>query len=448
MKQQRAQFTTKIGVLAATVGSAVGLGNIWRFPFEAGTNGGAAFIFVYILCVFTIGIPVICCEFIMGRGTHKNVHGAFKALHNSPLWKYASFISILASLMILSFYSVVAGWTLNYLIEAVVGQMTTGSHHDFSAEFSSFITSPYRSTIYTVIFLLFNYIIVVRGIKKGIERISNIVMPLLAIILIVLMVNSLLLPNAKEGIAFLFHPDFSKITPAVILSALGQAFFSLSLGLSCLLTYASYFNDRTPLIKNAVMIAVLDTAVAIIAGIIIFCALFSFGGEPTAGPRLVFEVLPGIFNAMPGGYFWAVLFFLLLVFASITSSISMSEISVAYFAEEFKISRKASTRICTAIGLIFGTLCCLSFGVLGDFKIFGMTLFNSFDYISSNILLPLGGFIFTIFVGWIVNKQFVRNQLTNHGTIATSSYRVILFLIRYIAPVAIILICLSILGII
>ncbi|MCH5216497.1 MAG: sodium-dependent transporter [Muribaculaceae bacterium] len=446
--KQRAQFTTKIGILAATVGSAVGLGNIWRFPYEAGSNGGAAFIFIYIISVCVIGIPVICCEFIMGRGTHKNVHGAFNALHASSLWKYASYLNILASLMILSFYSVVAGWTLNYLSEAVTGKMTMTGEHDFSAEFGNFVASPWQPTVFTIIFLMFNHVIVARGIKKGIERISNTVMPILGVILIVLMANSLLLPKATEGLRFLFYPDFTKITPSVVLSALGQAFFSLSLGLSCLLTYSSYFNDRTPLVKNATMIATLDTIVAIISGIIIFCALFSFDGEPAAGPKLVFEILPGIFNSMPGGYFWAVLFFLLLVFASITSSISMTEISVAYFSEEYNISRKTSTRISTAIGMIFGALCSLSFGILNDFTIFGMSLFSLFDYISSNILLPLGGLIFTIFVGWIINKRFVQEQLTNNGQIARKSSKIIIFLIKYIAPIAIVVVCLSVLRVI
>lgn len=448
MASQRAQFATKAGVIATTVGSAVGLGNIWRFPFEAGTHGGAAFILIYIICVFAIGVPVICSEFVIGRGTHKNVHGAFKILQSSPAWGYFSFIGIIASLMILCFYSVVAGWTLSYFFEALSGNMTDGNLHNFTEEFNAFTASPVKSTLCTVAFLFINYLIVVRGVKKGIEKISNIVMPFLAIILVILLVDALFLPNADKGLEFMFKPDFSKITPSVFLGAMGQAFFSLSLGLSCLLTYSSYFKDDTPLVKNAMTIAVLDTFVAIVSGIIVFSAVFSFGAEPAAGPKLVFDVLPGIFNAMPGGYFWAVLFFLLLIFASITSTISMSEISIAYFSEEWGFSRKNATKLCTAIAVIFGILCTLSFGVLSDFKIFGKTLFDLFDYMSSNVLLPLGGIVFSIFVGWSAKKSFVYNQLTNHGTRCLSSYKIILFLIRYIAPTSIILITLYVLGII
>lgn len=446
--KERAQFTTKFGVIAATVGSAVGLGNIWRFPYEAGVHGGSAFLIIYIVCVFLIGIPVMCSEFIMGRGTHKNVLGAFKQLNNNPRWHWCSYVGILASLMILSFYSVVAGWTVEYLYQAIIGGLTSSGSHNFGSEFNSFCVSPWRNVGWTLLFLLLNFLVLIRGVQKGIEKISNIVMPLLFVMLLIFCINSLLLPEAKKGLEFLFKPDFSKITPSVVLGAMGQAFFSLSLGLSGLLIYSSYFSDKVRLVKNATIVAVLDTLVAIMAGIIIFPAVFSYGATPSEGPTLVFEVLPSIFASMPGGYIWAVMFFLLLFFASITSTISMSEISIAFFSEEYKMKRKSATLLTTGIAVIFGTLCALSFGILDELKIFGMTIFNFFDYFSSNILLPLGGIIFAVFVGWYVDKKFVRDQLTNHGTIKVYTFSVIMALMRYVAPTAIALIFLYGLGLI
>ena len=439
--KERALFATKIGVIAATVGSAVGLGNIWRFPYEAGEHGGGAFILVYIFCVLLVGIPVICAEFVMGRGTHKNAMGAFRQLQKGKYWQYCSYIGILSSLMILSFYSVVAGWTLEYSVQAIAGNMTgEGSITDFSGEFQQFTASPWRSALWTVLFLGLNYFIVRRGVQKGLERISNLVMPVLGLIMIVLCVNSLMLPGAADGLEFLFKPDFSEITPSAVLSAMGQAFFSLSLGLSGLLIYSSYYGDDVKLVRSAGIIAFLDTLVAVVAGIIIFGALFTYGGKSEAGPKLVFEILPSIFASMPGGYFWAVAFFLLLFFASITSTISMSEIAIAFFSEEYKISRNKASTLVTCIALVFGTLCALSFGVLDDVKIFGFTFFDLFDYTSSNILLPLGGIIFSVFVGWFVDRNFVKNQLTNHGTIKVRTFEIIVFLMRYVSPVAIFLI--------
>ncbi|MEG0253152.1 MAG: sodium-dependent transporter [Muribaculaceae bacterium] len=435
--KERALFATKIGVVATTVGSAVGLGNIWRFPYETGTHGGGAFIIIYILCVFAIGIPVMCSEFVMGRSTHRNVRGAFKMLSPKGSWHWMSYLGIVASLMILSFYSVVAGWTLEYLYQSVMGTFESNSAEDFTCQFNEFSMSPWRPVVWTLIFLGLNFIVLRRGVQKGIERLSNILMPLLFIILIIFAVNSLLLPQAQKGLEFLFNPDFSKITPKVVLGAMGQAFFSLSLGLSGLLTYSSYFSNDTPLVRSAVIVAVLDTAVAILAGIIIFPAVFSFGAEPTAGPKLVFEVLPNIFQQMPGAYIWSIMFFVLLFFASITSTISMSEISIAFFMEEGKMSRNKATILNTGIAVIFGVLCALSFGVLSDCKIFGKTLFEFFDYTSSNILLPLGGMAFSIFVGWFMNKKIVNSQLTNNGTITVRIMKVLLFCIRYVAPLAI-----------
>lgn len=436
----RAQFVTKMGVIAATVGSAVGLGNIWRFPYEAGEHGGGAFLILYLICVFLLGIPVMIAEFVIGRSTHSNALAALEKLKPGSCLSKVSYIGIVASLMILSFYSVVAGWIMEYLYQAVTGGLSDHTSEEYATLFSTFTVNPWRSVMWTLTFLLANFLVLRRGIEKGIERISNIMMPILFVMLLVFCVNSLLMPRAKMGLDFLFNPDFSQITPKVMLGALGQAFFSLSLGLTCLLTYASYFSDKTPLVRSATVVALLDTLVAILSGIIIFPAVFSFDMEPAAGPKLVFQILPEIFQQLPGGYLWSVAFFLLLFFASITSTISMSEISITYFVEAHKMSRSRATGLNTVIAMTFGTLCALSFGVLSDFKVFGMTLFELFDYVSSNIMLPIGGVMLSVFVGWIVDKKVVEEQLTDFGARKITLMRPIRFCIRYVAPLCISLI--------
>ncbi|MCH5319685.1 MAG: sodium-dependent transporter [Paramuribaculum sp.] len=447
-KITRAQFTTKLGVIATTVGSAVGLGNIWRFPYETGTHGGGAFLICYIFFIFVIGIPVICAEFIMGRGTRSNIFGAFRKLAPGRKWYFAGYIGILASLMILSFYSVVAGWTIEYLIQSVSGSLALANPEDYHTKFDEFSTGNVRPVLWTLVFLLFNFLILRRGVTKGIEKMSNIMMPLLFLLLLVFCINSLLMPKAQEGLYFLFHPDFSEIDSSVLLGAMGQAFFSLSLGLGCMATYASYFSKKTKLIKSAGITASLDTTVALLAGIIIFPAVFTFNMSPAAGPTLVFEVLPSIFHHLPGGAVWSSLFFFLLFLASLTSTISMSEISIAFFTEEKKMSRRSATILNTAIGCVFGTLCALSFGALSDFKIFGLTAFNLFDYVSSNILLPFGGMLISIFVGWFVDRKFIKTQLSNDHKVKVRLMTLIVFCLRFVAPTGIILVFLNSIGII
>lgn len=441
----RALFNTRLGVIATTVGSAVGLGNIWRFPFEAGTHGGAAFILCYIGFIFLLGVPVICAEFIMGRSTHSNIMRAYRKL--SPgRWYYAGYIGILASVLILSFYSVVAGWTVEYFVQSAIGALDLGSVEAYHDHFDTFATGNWRPLLWTLAFLGLNYLILIRGVTAGIERMSNILMPVLFVLLIVLCVNSLTLPKASEGLAFLFSPDFSKITPTTLLSAMGQAFFSLSLGLGCMATYASYFRPATRLVRSAAVTASLDTAVALLAGIVIFPAVFSFGFSPQAGPTLVFEVLPAVFHSLPGGALWSAIFFFLLVLASLTSTISMSEISIAWMVEEKGMSRRKATSVNTLIALVFGTLCTLSFGCLSDLKVCGLTMFGLFDYVSSNILLPLGGMIASIFVGCIVDRRLVHRELTNGGRLRSRAMRLIVLSLRYVAPTAIALVFLNSIG--
>lgn len=436
----RAQFATRLGVIAATVGSAVGLGNIWRFPYEAGMHGGGAFLIVYLGCILLIGIPVITAEFIVGRSTGSSIYGAFRKIHGSPLWRLVAMMGIVASLMILSFYSVVAGWTASYVVHSVGG--FAGSETQLHEEFASF-TASWQPVGWTVGFLALNYVIMRRGVEKGIEHVSNVLTPLLFVLLVAFCANSMMMPEAREGLLFLFRPDFSAITPSVLIGAMGQAFFSLSLGLGCLLTYASYFRPETRLLRSASTIAGLDTLVAVMAGIVIFPAVFTFGASPESGPRLVFEVLPAIFSHLAWGNVWATLFFLLLLVASLTSTISMSEISIAFFTEECHMRRSAATILTTAIAMVAGTACALSFGPLADATICGRTIFGMFDYVSSNILLPVGGMMVSILVGWVMKRAVVRNELALDGRRGRLAVASLIFCLRYIAPSAILLIFLS-----
>lgn len=449
MKDNRTQFATRLGVIATTVGSAVGLGNIWRFPYEAGVHGGGAFLIIDLFFIFIIGVPVVCAEFIIGRHTGSNIRGAFRALAPGKPWGLVSYIGLAASVLILSFYSVVAGWTMHYTVKSAGGFTARMTADELHTQFDTFATSDMLPVVWTLVFLAVNYFILSRGVQKGIERMSNILMPMLFVILLLFTVNSLTMPGAAEGVRFLFMPDFSEITPSVVLGAMGQAFFSLSLGLGCLITYSSYFKHDTPLLRTSLITAGLDTLVAILAGIIIFPAVFTFGQEPAAGPKLVFEVLPSIFANMSGGAVWSTLFFLLLFLASLTSTISMAEITIAYFEEEFGMSRKAATALSIGIAMTLGSLCALSFGSLGGLKIFDMTLFDLFDYTSSNILLPVGGMIISVFVGWVLDRSVVRGELTTGGgRITATGVRCVVFCLRWLAPVCIGLVFLYGLGIV
>lgn len=443
----RAVFATKIGAVATTVGSAVGLGNIWRFPYEAGVHGGGAFLLCYLVFVFLIGIPLLTSEFVMGRGTRSNVFGAYRKLAPGTRWDLFGVLGIVSSLLIISFYAVVAGWTAEFCLASISGDLnyaSTDARHEGFMQ----LTSGGNSMVWTLIFIAFNFMILVGGVTKGIERASNILMPLFFLLLVAFCINSFTLPGFREGINYLFAPDFSQITPSVILGALGQAFFSMSLGLGCMMTYASYFNNKNRLGKTAVTTALLDTLVAILAGIIIFPAVFSFGISPQAGPTLVFEVLPHIFYQLPGGGFWSTLFFLLLFLASLTSTVSMSEISISYFCEEKGMSRSKAVVVSTILTVFGATLCALSFGPLSDFTIFGLNFFNLFDYVSSNIALPLGGMGCSIFVGWLVKKKFIEHQLTDFGTFKFRLLGVLVFFLRWVCPLAIFLIFLNSIGII
>lgn len=437
--ENRAQFATRLGVIATTVGSAVGLGNIWRFPYETGTHGGGAFLLIYLVFIILIGIPVVIAEFVIGSYTQSNVYRAFHKLHRFKLWQGVGIIGIFASLMIISFYSVVAGWTLRYFFWSFTGyshpEVTSSLHSQFIG-FSSSIESVW----WAVSFMIINLLILRRGVQKGIEKMSNLMMPVLFLILTIFCIKSLFMSGASEGLKFLFKPDFSLITPDVMLGAMGQAFFSLSLGLGTLITYSSYFSKKTPLISSAATTASLDTLVAVMAGIIIFPAVFTYGESPASGPRLVFEVLPNIFGNMPFPAFWSAMFFLLLFIASLTSTISMSEISIAYLTEEKAMSRQKATSISGLISLVGCVLCALSFGQLSDLKIVGKNFFNLFDFLSSNILLPMGGMLISLFVGWFVPRSIINETLKNNSRSKGIIINFIIFCLRFIAPACILIV--------
>lgn len=439
---RRAVFGSRFAAIATTVGSAVGLGNIWRFPYEAGMHGGGAFVLCYLVCAFIIGVPVLIAEFAMGRGTRSNVLGAYRKLDSKHPWYCIGYIGIFASTLIIGFYAVVAGWTLEYCFDSLFGMLDFSTEEKGHNQFLM-LTTGWRPVIWTIIFSLCNYAVLMRGVTKGIERLSNILMPLLFLLLLIFCIHSFFLPGFSEGCRFLFKPDFSKVTPSVLLGAMGQAFFSLSIGIGCMATYASYFSENTRLGQTAVTTMLLDSSVAILSGIIIFPAVFSYGLSPTAGPTLVFEVLPNIFYRMAGGGIWSTLFFLLLFLASLTSTISMSEISISFLTEEKKLGRKSATTISFAFTLFLSLLCALSMGPWEKFTIFGMNFFNLFDYTASNIIMPLGGMICSIFVGWCIERRFLINQLTDNGRYRFIWLRPLVFLLRWICPISIFIVFLD-----
>lgn len=433
----RGSFVTRLGAIATAVGSAVGLGNIWRFPYEAGTNGGGAFLLIYLFFIVIVGVPLLCAEFAMGRDSRSNAVRTFASLTGKRSMGAVGIMGIVASVLILSFYSVVAGWTIEYTVFSFTRGFKSTDVDTLHSLFNSSIASPGKAIFYTWIFLFINFMALSRGVRKGIERLSNMLMPVLFIILLIFCVNSLMLPDADRGLQFLFAADFSKVSVSTVLSAMGQAFFSLSIGLGCMLTYGSYFKDSTNIPRTAVSIAALDTLVAVLSGIIIFPAVFSFGMSPTAGPTLVFETLPAIFGVMTGGEILAPLFFILLFIASLTSTISMAEISISFCTERFHWSRKKASAAVIGLSMILGGLCALSFGPLADVEIFSLTFFNLFDFASSNVLLPLGGVFASLIAGWAYPRRRFAAQLSmTHSKL----FPIIRFLLRYIIPLCILLI--------
>lgn len=445
---ERGNFGTKIGVILATAGSAVGLGNIWRFPYMTGQDGGAAFIIVYLVCVLLLGIPGMIAEFIVGRHGAANAATAYARMGGKRSWAALGFVGALTSLIILGFYSVIAGWCLQYLFASIMGNLN-GDAAYVNAYFTKFSSNPIEPLLWTLVFIVLTHLVVVRGVRKGIEKMSNILMPTLFILLLVIVVVSCCLPDAGKGISFLFKPDFSKVTKSVFLDGLGQAFFSLSLGTACLCTYASYFTRQTNLLKSSAQIVGIDTLVAILAGLMIFPAAFSVGVNPDSGPQLIFITLPNVFQQAFSpvlGYIIGILFYALLALAALTSTISMHEIGTSLFFEELHISRSKGAVIETLIAVVIGMLCSLSCGAV-DITVFGKSFLNFCDFLTSNILLPLGSFFTCILVGWIAPRKIVKDEFTNWGTVSQGFYGIWLFFIRFISPVCIAVVFLHQMGV-
>lgn len=441
-KNNRANFGSKLGVILASAGSAVGLGNIWRFPFETGNHGGAAFILIYLGCVLFFGIPIMVAEFSIGRHSRANTAGAYRILAPGTQWRWVGRMGVLAGFLILGYYSVVAGWTLEYIVQAATNAFAGQSANDFIASFNGFVSNPWRPAFWMIVFILMTHFIIVKGVERGIEKSAKIMMPMLFILLIVLAVCSISLPGAGAGIEFLLKPDFSKVNGNVLLGAMGQAFFSLSLGMGCLCTYASYFRNDTNLTKTALNVGWIDTMVAILAGFIIFPAAFSVGIQPDAGPSLLFITLPNVFQQAFGNLPWlavilSIMFYVLLALAALTSTISLHEVVTAYLHEEFNLTRGRAAKLVTAGCTVLGVLCSLSLGVGKELTIFGLTLFDLFDFVTAKIMLPLGGFFIAIFTGWYLDKRIVWEEVSNNGTLPKAIYRIWLFLLKYIAPIGI-----------
>ncbi|MDE6575412.1 MAG: sodium-dependent transporter [Muribaculaceae bacterium] len=447
---EKSQFASKIGLIAATVGSAVGLGNVWRFPAETQSNGGAAFLLLYIICVFVLGIPVMLAEFSLGRASRSDAIGAFKVLSPGKPWWCVGALAVLASFLILCYYMVVAGWTLEYLVESIGTGLYShldeagGSslHGAFAAKMQEYIATDIKPLMFTYAMIAINIVVLLGGVSKGIERLSNILMPVLFVILVLLCGVCLSLPGASAGVSYFLEPDFSKITPGVIVNALGQAFFSLSLGMGILITYASYYPSHTPLTRTSVIVSLLSLLVAVLMGLIIFPAVTAFGldKEPLQGATLVFVTLPEVFANLPWPRLWSSLFFLLLFVAALTSTVSIAEVSVAMLQDRLRFSRRKAV-LCVMLPLFaLSALCSLSFGSLSDFKPAGMTIFDLLDTFTTDILLPVVSIGVCVYVGWFAKNKLLSEQLSNAGTLKARHTAVIMNIIRYVAPALIALV--------
>lgn len=450
--QERGNFGSKFGVILATAGGAVGLGNIWRFPYICGQNGGAAFIIIYIGCILLMGLPVMLCEFIIGRHAQANTARAYTILANGKAWKYVGYLGVLTAALIIGYYGVVAGWTLEYMFASLTGKMH-GTPEYFKQYFADFSSNPIKPIIWMILLVGMTHFVIVHGVQKGIERASKVMMPVLFILLLVLVICAVTLPGAAKGIEFLFKPDFSKVNHNTFIEALGQSFYSLSIAMGCICTYASYFKRETNLTNSAMQIAAIDTVVAILAGLLIFPAALSVGVNPDSGPSLIFITLPNVFEQAFGsipwlGYIVSVAFYLLLSIAALTSNISLHEVCTSFLSEELKVGRKRAAAMVSVGCIIVGALCSLSLGGREWLQAFGMSLFDLFDWFTANICLTVGGFFTCLFVGWYVDHKIVRDELSNWGTLRTPHFHTVIFLLKYICPVLVVFIFLHQFGLV
>lgn len=449
----RDQFSSGFAVFFATLGSAVGLGNIWKFPYLTGQNGGGAFLLVYVICIIFVGIPIMMGEFYVGRKTRKNAVGAFEEL-GAPRksWKHIGTMGVASSYLIMFFYSCVAGWVYFYLFKAIKGDFAGITAETARSEFGTVVTGPMSPIIWQLIVLVVVSLILIMGVQKGIERITKTLMPLLFILIIICDIRALTLPGAGAGVDFLFKVDFTKLSAAAILTALGLAFFKLSLGMGTMTTYGSYFTENNNMFGTAARVAFSDTAISMLAGLAIFPAVFAFGMEPGAGPGLLFMTIPLVFSKMIFGNFLLVAFFFLTSIAATTAMLSLVEVPVAYMSEEHNVQRKKAVIINASIIGIFGILASLSAdssALLGGVTFMGRGFFDWFDYISSNILMPVGGLLIAIFVGYFVPRSDLVKELSNKGTMKNEKLIMVFHLtVKYVTPALVIIVFLHQLGIV
>ncbi len=444
--RKRGTFGSSLGTIMVVGGSVIGLGNIWRFPYVAGENGGAAFILIYLAINFLISVPLMFSEFSIGRAAKSNAMRSFRRLSPVKSWQGVGYLGIATSFVILSFYSVIAGWALEFLRESIAGTFMQLDPAGIKAHFDDFVASGWGPIGWVIAFVALNGIVVSFGIEKGIERFNKTAMPMMLVILVIMCINSFFLSGFREGATFLLRPDFSKVTPAMIMQALGQSFFSLSVGMGAMITYGSYIKKDDNMFRIGGTVAISDVTVAILSGLAIFPAVFSYGISPTSGPELVFLTLPNIFAQMPGGQIFAILFFLLLFAAAITSSVSLMEVAVAYVSEEFRLRRRIATLIITLCVMGTATLCALSQMPGSSLTVAGQNLFDLFDNVSSTYMMPLGGLLIVIFAGWVMRRDLFLRELTSNGRFGHRLSRPVYFMIRYAIPIAIAMLFLSKLG--
>jgi len=434
MAEKRATFVSKIGMVAAAAGSAVGLGNIWRFPSQTADGGGAIFILVYIGCVLFFGIPLMTAEFIIGRSSRANTAGAFRKLAPGTPWVWVGRLGVLTGFVIMGFYMVVCGWTLDYIFQSLTGQLFTVK--DYTANFVQLQENHLKQILLTLIFIALTALFTLSGVRRGVEKSAKIFMPILFLLLIILGIRAVTLPGSSKGLAFLFMPEIKNVKSTVFLDAMGQTFFSLSIGMGCMTTYASYFRNDVNLTKTAVQVSVLDALVAILAGVVIFPSAFALTANPdtiisdlvAGGPGLLFITIPQLFDQMSLSVLWSTFFFVLLALAAITSTISLMEVTTIYLQEEYRISRKKAT-----------FLVCIGVCVTGTISCFSPEFFNLLDYASAKLMLPIGGLFISLFVGWYLDQRLIMAQITNKGAIkyGMGFLKGYIFILRYVAPIAI-----------
>lgn len=453
MSSERANFGSKLGIILATAGGAVGLGNVWRFPYMTGQNGGATFILIYAICVLAIGIPCMISEFIIGRHGASNTARAYgKMGAKSKGWMAIGSLAVFTTFLISGYYSIVSGWCLNYTFSALAGDLS-GSPEYFIDYFTAFSQHPVKPIMWGVLFLGITWWVIIHGVRGGIEKASKILMPVLFILLLIIVIAACMLPNASSGLEYLFKPNFTALDKDVFLAAIGQSFFSLSIAMGCICTYASYFTRQTNLGTSAIQISVIDSLVAILAGMMIFPAAFSVGINPDSGPSLIFITLPNVFQQAFGSLPFiqnliAFAFYALMSLAALTSLISVNEVTTAFWQEEFHTSRKKAATVVSLGSVILGAISSLSLSNVDFLVVFGKSMFDWFDFVTGQIFLPLGGFLTCIFLGWIVDKKIVEDEFTNWGTVRSTFFSPYYFMIRFVCPLAIIAIFLHEFGVI